>query len=85
MVHVDRRMKEPEDPLTQHGIKRVLVVLLILRILLAVGTQEPQSGVLAKTIQVGKWYDGAQLSPQTRYADGKVLSTVASAGCFSEV
>ena len=34
-----RRMKEPEVMLTEHGIKRVFVVLLILRILLEVGTQ----------------------------------------------
>ena len=36
---VERRMKEPEDTLTEHGIKRMFLVLLTLRILLAVGTQ----------------------------------------------
>ena len=49
---VERRMTEPEDTLTKHGIKRVFVVLLILRILWEVGTQQPQSGVVATTTQV---------------------------------
>ena len=35
---VERGMKEPEDTLTTHVIKRVFVVLLILSILLEVGT-----------------------------------------------
>ena len=45
-------MTEQEDTLTKHGIKRVFVVLLILRILWEVGTQQPQSGVVATTTQV---------------------------------
>ena len=49
---VERGMKEPEDTLTTHVIKRVFVVLLILRILWEVGTQQPQSGVVATTTQV---------------------------------
>ena len=52
---VDRRMKEPEDTLTTHRIKRVFVVLLILRILWAVGTHQPQSEVVATTTQVVQW------------------------------
>ena len=40
-------MTEPEDTLTKHGIKRVFVVLLILRILWEVGMQQPQSEVVA--------------------------------------
>ena len=49
---VDRRMKEPEDTLTTHRIKRVFVVLLILRILWAVSTHQPQNEVVATITQV---------------------------------
>ncbi len=49
----------------------MFVVLLILRIFLAVGTQQPRREVVATTPQVGQWSDEARLSLQTRYADGK--------------
>ena len=48
-------MKEPEDTLTAHRIKRVFVVLLILRILWAVGTHQPQNEVVATITQVVQW------------------------------
>ena len=48
-------MKEPEDTLTANRIKRVFVVLLILRILWAVGTHQPQNEVVATITQVVQW------------------------------
>ena len=71
---VERRMKEPEDTLTTHVIKRVFVVLLILRILLEVGTQPAWRSAEATTM-----VDNAQNALSVVESAGNGVAKVAKA------
>ena len=79
---VERRMTEPKDTLTKHGIKRVFVVLLILRILWEVGTQQPQSGVVATTTQAETAQNtrsDAEFAPAMATAEAEDIAYIAKA------
>ncbi len=75
---VKRRMKEPlkepEDTVTKHGIKRVFVVLLILRILLEVGTQPAWGSAEAATMA-----DNAQNGFSVAESAGNVVAKATKA------